>query len=37
MKKNISNYEINNKLAISQYFMDITYNCVPKSKFTEHT
>ena len=37
MKKNISNYEFDNKLAISQYFMDITYNCVPKSKFTDHT
>lgn len=33
MKKNISNYEVNDKLAISQYFMDITYNCVPKSKY----
>ena len=36
MKKNISNYKINensDKLAITQYFCDITFKCVPKSKY----
>ena len=36
MKKNIANYKINDnsdKNAISQYFCDITFKCVPKSKF----
>ena len=36
MKKNISNYRINensDKYAISQYFCDVTFKCVPKSKF----
>jgi hypothetical protein len=32
MKKNIKNYYIK-KLAISQYFIDITYNYIPKSKY----
>lgn len=36
MKNNLSNYFINKnskKKAITQYFCDITYTCVPKSKF----
>ena len=36
MKKNISNYFINSntkKKAITQYFYDITYTCIPKSKY----
>ena len=36
MQKNLSNYKINNnvdKLAISQYFEDIKYSCIPKSKY----
>ena len=36
MKKNIENYKINEneeKNEISQYFCDITFKCVPKSKF----
>lgn len=36
MEKNIANYKINensDKYAISQYFCDVTFKCVPKSKF----
>ena len=33
MKKNISNYQIKNKFSITQYFINVTYNCVPKSKY----
>lgn len=33
MKKYLANYKINNKSTISQYFVDITFTCVPKSKY----
>ena len=36
MKKNLINYKINsnsNKFAITQYFADITYKCVPRNKY----
>jgi len=36
MKNNLCNYKINensNKYDISQYFCEVTFKCVPKSKF----
>lgn len=40
MITNLQNYKINEnseKYAISQYFIDVTFTCVPKSKYKYKT